>query len=120
MAKKARTTIYFVTDLHGSSLCFRKFVNAAPIYGADVLILGADLTGKAIQQIEKRPAGRWSTKFVGTDYDIGDGEELAKLEKLIADLGYYPYRAEPGELEELHDRGKLDDLFLRLMRDRLT
>ena len=46
----AKTRIYFVSDLHGSSLCFRKFVNAAPIYGANVLVLGADLAGKAIQQ----------------------------------------------------------------------
>jgi len=116
----AKTTIYFVSDLHGSSLCFRKFINAAPIYGADVLVLGADLAGKAIQQIEHRPGGRWTTRFVGTDYDVQDGPELAALEKLIADHGYYPYRAEPGELEALHDEGKLDELFLRLMAERLT
>src|SRR5438067_5693361 len=118
MAK--RTTIYFVSDLHGSSLCFRKFINAAPIYGADVLVLGADLAGKAIQQIVKKPGGRWATRFTGTDYDVGDEQELARLEKLIDDHGYYPYRAEPGELEELQEQGKLDDLFLKLMRDRLT
>jgi len=118
MARK--TTIYFVSDLHGSSLCFRKFVNAAPIYGADVLVLGADLAGKAIQQIEHQPGGRWTTRFVGTPYDVEEGPELVGLEKLIADHGYYPYRAEPGELEDLHEEGKLDDLFLRLMQERLT
>ena len=41
-----RTRLYFATDLHGSSKCFRKFLNAGPTYGADVLILGADLGGK--------------------------------------------------------------------------
>ena len=55
----AKTTIYFVSDLHGSNVCFRKFINAAPIYGANVLVLGADLAGKAIQQIVRQPGGRW-------------------------------------------------------------
>ncbi len=63
----ARTTIYFVSDLHGSSVCFRKFINAAPIYGANVLVLGADLAGKAIQQIVRQPGGRWSARFAGVD-----------------------------------------------------
>ena len=116
----ARTTIYFVTDLHGSSLCFRKFVNAAPIYGADVMVLGGDVAGKAIQQIVHQPGDRWQSRFIGTDYLVQDGPDLARLEKLIADHGYYPYRAEPGELEALHDEGKLDALFLRLMRERLA
>ena len=117
---KARTRIYFVSDLHGSSLCFRKFVNAAPIYEANVLILGADLAGKAIQSVVHQPGGRWTTRFVGTEYDVEDGPELAALEKLIADHGFYAYRAEPGELEAMQEDGALDDLFLRLMRERLT
>src|ERR1039458_617469 len=116
----AKTTIYFVSDLHGSSRCFRKFVNAAPIYGANVLILGADLAGKAIQQIERQPGGRWTTRFVGREQTVEDGPELAALEKLIADHGYYPYRAEPGELEAMQADGTLDDLYLRLMKERLA
>jgi Icc-related predicted phosphoesterase len=115
----ARKTIYFVSDLHGSSLCFRKFVNAAPIYAADVLILGGDVAGKAIQSIVRQPRGRWTTRFVGTDYDVEDGPDLAALEKLIADHGYYPCRVEPGELEAL-DGAQLDEVFMRLMRERLT
>ena len=99
---------------------FRKFVNAAPIYGADVMVLGGDVAGKAIQQIVHQPGGRWQSRFIGTDYLVQDGPELARLEKLIADHGYYPYRAEPGELEALHDEGNLDGLFLRLMRERLA
>ena len=26
------TLLYFVSDLHGSSMCFRKFVNATGVY----------------------------------------------------------------------------------------
>jgi Icc-related predicted phosphoesterase len=116
----AKTRLYFVSDLHGSSKFFRKFINAAPIYKADVLILGGDVAGKAIQSIVHQPDGRWQCTFIGTSYDVEDGPELAGLEKLIEDHGYYPYRAEPGELEARQADGTLDELFVDLMRERLT
>jgi Icc-related predicted phosphoesterase len=114
-----KTRIYFVTDLHGSSKCFRKFLNAGPVYGADVMILGGDLAGKAIQSIVRQPGGRYRCNFIGTDHEVAEGPDLEALEKLIADHGYYPYRAEPGELEARKDAGTLDDLFLELMNARL-
>ena len=115
-----KTRLYFVSDLHGSSVCFRKFVNAAKVYDADVLILGGDVAGKAIQTIVRQPGGRWQCTFVGKTWDVSDGPELVALEKLIADHGYYPVRAEPGEIEAQEANGGLDGIFLRLMRDRLT
>jgi len=68
----------------------------------------------------KAPGGRYQCTFVGARYDISDEDELTNLERLIADHGYYPYRAEPGELEAMEAAGTLDELFLRLMRERLT
>lgn len=117
MARKTR--LYFATDLHGSSKCFRKFLNAGPTYGADVLVLGADLGGKAIQGIVHGADGRWRARFIGTDHDVAAGPELEALERLIEDHGYYPYRAEPGELEARQADGTLDALFLELMGARL-
>jgi uncharacterized protein len=116
----AKTKLYFVTDVHGSSKCFRKFINAASIYRADVLILGGDVAGKAIQSIEHQPGGRWRARFIGVDHVVDEGPELEALEKLINDHGYYAYRAEPGELEAMRDAGTLDELFLRLMHERLA
>jgi len=118
MAKN--TLVYFVSDLHGSSLCFRKFVNATQVYKPTVLILGGDVAGKAIQSIVRGPGGRWHCTFVGSRYELTEGSELTDLERLIADHGYYPYRAEPGELEAMEADGTLDQLFLRLMRERLA
>jgi Icc-related predicted phosphoesterase len=116
----AKTRIYFVTDLHGSSMCFRKFLNATAVYKPDVLVLGGDVAGKAIQSIVHQGGERWHCRFIGTDYDVETGPDLAALEKLINDHGYYAYRAEPGELEGMRDAGTLDGLFLRLMDERLT
>ena len=114
------TRVLFATDLHGSSKCFRKFINAAPIYRADVLVLGGDVAGKAIQTIVRAPAGRWRCRFIGVDYAIEEGPDLEALERLIEDHGYYPYRAEPGELEALEAEGRIEPLFANLMEDRLT
>jgi len=120
MAKGSTTKVFFATDLHGSSKCFRKFLNAGPFYGADVLVLGADLAGKAIQTIVRSPHGRWRCQFVGTEYDVADGDQLADLEKLIEDHGYYPLRVEPGEFDTMHAEGRVDDVFLGLMQRRLA
>lgn len=118
MAKPTR--ILFVTDLHGSSKCFRKFINAAPIYKADVLVLGGDLTGKAIQTIVRQAGGRWRCSFIGAQYDVEEGPDLDALERLIEDHGYYPYRAEPGEVEALEAEGKVESLFTGMMETRLN
>ncbi len=114
-----RTKLFFATDVHGSSKCFRKFLNAGPVYGADVLVLGADLAGKAIQTIVRGPQGRWQCRFIGTDHVVSDGDELAALEKLIEDHGYYPLRVEPGEFEARQAEGTVDALFVELMARRL-
>jgi len=59
----AKTTIYFVTDLHGSSVCFRKFINAAPIYGANVLVLGAKVLSP---ELAEQITAKWlATSFRG-------------------------------------------------------
>src|SRR5438876_11806262 len=102
------TRILFATDLHGSSKCFRKYINAAPIYKADVLVLGGDLAGKAIQTIVRDAGGRWRCRFIGVDHNLGEGPELDALERLIEDHGYYPHRAEPGEVEALEAEGRFE------------
>src|SRR6266851_4889285 len=117
MAKRAR--LYFASDLHGSGKCFRKFLNGGPIYQADIMVLGGDLAGKAIQAVTRAPGGRFHFSFRGAAYDLEDGEELRAVEQLIADHGYYPYRAEPGELADMEAAGDLDALFLSLITERL-
>ena len=43
--------LFFATDIHGSETCWRKFLNSGPHYDADVVILGGDMTGKALVPI---------------------------------------------------------------------
>lgn len=74
-----------MSDLHGSERCFRKFVNRAAAYGADVLVLGGDGAGKAIQPITRMAADQYTCHFHGRDYDVGPGRGLEELERTIAD-----------------------------------
>ena len=37
--------VFFATDIHGSEICWRKFLNAAAFYKADMVVLGGDVTG---------------------------------------------------------------------------
>ena len=114
------TRVLFATDVHGSSKCFRKFINAAPIYRADVLVLGGDVAGKAIQTIVRQAGSRWRCRFIGVEHVVDEGPDLDALERLIEDHGYYPYRAEPGEVEALEAQGGGESLFAGLMHERLT
>jgi uncharacterized protein len=114
-----RTKLYFATDIHGSEKCFRKFLNAGPAYGPDVMVLGGDIAGKAVQTIEDLGGGRHRTTFRGTDYAIDSPDELDRVERLISDLGYYPWRAQPGELDQRIADGSVDQVLDQLMTERL-
>lgn len=118
--KEPRSVLYFASDLHGSEKCFRKFLNGGKIYGADVMVLGGDVAGKAIQAITRTGIGTYECTFRGARYEVHDGDEVTELEQMIADFGYYPYRADPGELEGRQADGTMEKLFVELMCERLT
>lgn len=110
--------LFYATDVHGSDRCFTKFVNAAVFYGADVLLLGGDLTGKAIVPL-RRDDGVHRGVFLGEEVAAA-GEALAEFEKKIANTGYYSYRCDADEEEALRaDPAAREVLFRRLMRERL-
>ena len=81
---------FFVTDIHASDRCFRKFLNAARFYDCNVLIMGGDMTGKMLVPIVDHGGGRWSTRVFGRYREFGEAE-LPSVRKLIADAGYYAY-----------------------------
>jgi uncharacterized protein len=114
-----RTRLYFATDLHGSEKCFRKFLNGASAYKADVLVLGGDIGGKAIQAIVDRGDGSFTCNFRGKSYELAEGDDLRGLEQLISDYGYYPHRMEPEELESRIEDDSINEILIRLMAARL-
>lgn len=111
-----RTRLFFVTDVHGSEKCFRKFVNAAKFYEAQVLVLGGDITGKMVIPIVEQGNGTYNCRFLGNELQIKSKEELDATVKNIRDAGFYPHMSNPKEVQELQaDKAKLDALFEKLM-----
>ena len=89
--------IFFATDIHGSDRCFRKFINAGRFYGADVLLMGGDITGKMLVPIVGTAGGRYTSRLYGRDRVV-TAEELPALRKQIADAGFYAYDTTPDEI----------------------
>jgi Icc-related predicted phosphoesterase len=114
------TRLFFASDLHGSDVTFRKFVNAARFYGADALIFGGDLMGKVLIPIVEQAGGRHVAEFHGSQHWIDDSDSLKSLQKRVGDAGSYWAVMGPDEYEALtEDRGAVEDLFRRLAADRL-
>jgi Icc-related predicted phosphoesterase len=109
--------VFFATDVHGSEVCWRKFINSAAHYEADVLILGGDMTGKAIVPIVQTGPEQWRYHMLDITHDLQGADELAKGERLIRDHGYYPVALTPDERDEYtSDEEKLEELFHEQMR----
>ncbi len=90
-------TILYVADIHGSDRCFRKWLNAGAHYGADVLIVGGDLTGKILVPVT--PAGTgWASRWDGADVHLETEAELATFAKMLREQGVYAHVASPEEI----------------------
>ncbi|MGH9072017.1 MAG: metallophosphoesterase family protein [Acidimicrobiales bacterium] len=103
--------IFFATDIHGSEICWKKFLNAAAFYKADVVILGGDLTGKVMVPIVSHP-GYWEVVVSGETRRLESDGEVAAVETQIRNRGYYPTRVTGDELADLQqEEGSVDRRF---------
>src|SRR5258708_16159614 len=79
--ESAMPRLFFATDVHGSEICWRKFLNAGKFYNADVLILGGDMTGKALVPIQQLPDGTWKGVLLQQEFLLHNEEEGKDFEK---------------------------------------
>ena len=106
-----RVRVFFATDIHGSEICWRKFMNAAAFYKADAVVLGGDVTGKVMVPITEHN-GYWQVVLGGETVRMETREELAEIERQIRNRGSYPAVMPPDELAELSkDEGAVDRRF---------
>jgi Icc-related predicted phosphoesterase len=100
------TRVFFATDLHGSERCFRKWLNAAAVYEAQVLVLGGDLTGKVLVPLV-----------------AGNGQDAAALDserERIRMTGRYPVVVTADENAAIEaDPALLDSRFQQAMEETL-
>jgi Icc-related predicted phosphoesterase len=93
--------LFYSGDIHGSERCFRKFLNAASFYQADVLILGGDITGKIMVPIVEYEPERFVANILGRTEKAKRERDLDELTKRIRFNGFYPYKCGLSEYERL-------------------
>lgn len=106
------TTLFFATDVHGSDICWKKFINAGKFYSADIIILGGDMTGKAIVPIIHQGGETYKAVLLEQESILDGEDKVREMEQHIKSRGYYPYRTTPDEIAELNaDPDRVDDIF---------
>lgn len=116
-------TVFYVADIHGSDICFRKWLNAGRFYGADVLIIGGDLTGKILLPIcpaSGSSGGGWTALWKDRQQRLETRREVDELIRAARNEGAYGFLTTPDEIEEI--RGSIEReraVFLRLKLEAL-
>jgi Icc-related predicted phosphoesterase len=114
------TKIFFATDIHGSDVCLRKFLNAGKFYGVDAVVMGGDITGKMIVPVVEESPDQYAAHIFGRKRVV-DSTGLPGLKKFIADAGFYPHPMTPDEVAALrNDPAGVDELFQKLMTETMN
>jgi Icc-related predicted phosphoesterase len=101
--------LFFVTDLHGSEICWKKFLNAGAFYKADAVILGGDVTGKAMVPIVQRASGVWNASLQDHLETLETESEVVEFSKRVMNRGYYPITVSEEEYRALSEDEDLVD-----------
>jgi Icc-related predicted phosphoesterase len=116
----ATTRLFFGSDFHGSERTFRKFINAAKHYDANVLIMGGDIVGKLTIPIIREGKNGYRAYVMGRTEHFRDETELKGLLDRLATLGHYSRIMDEDEFRAMQaDPPAVERLFHELARERL-
>jgi Icc-related predicted phosphoesterase len=107
------TKLFFATDVHGSEICWKKFISAGKFYEVDTIILGGDMTGKAIVPIIAQGGDKYKVTLLDQESILEGQDGVDEMVRIIQNRGYYPYVTDPDEVAEIDGTpGRSDELFL--------
>ena len=116
-----RTRLFFTTDVHGSTVVFKKFINSAKFYEAQVIVLGGDMVGKMIVPLVEQANHSFRANYLGKVYEVNAGEEVQHLEQTLENSGLYPLRVSPEEVKAFdEDKRLVERRFGQLAAERVT
>ena len=85
-----------------------------------MLVIGGDITGKYFIPIVEQTDGTFNAAYLGKEYKLKPGKELDQLEQRIRAAGYYVYRTNPNDLQDLRDNpAKSEQIFETLITESL-
>jgi Icc-related predicted phosphoesterase len=114
------TTVFYATDVHGSERTWRKFLNAAAFYKADVLVMGGDVMGKLTIPVIREAGGTHRATIHGRVERLETDAEVAATRNRIADLGFYDTVVDEDEYRAIRaDEAAVEGLWQRLAGERL-
>ncbi len=100
---------FFATDLHGSEICWKKFISSGKFYEVDTLILGGDMTGKAIIPIIDQGNNKWKVTLLEQETILEGKEAVDKMVATVQNRGYYPHITNPDEVNEISKNADISD-----------
>lgn len=118
--KKDITRLFYAGDVHGSRVCWKKFINAAAHYPADALVMGGDLCGKGLVPIVRQGDGSYVAQVIGERRVARTAEELDQVQQAISTNGMYPLIVDQDEARMLaEDSAHREEAFERALLDEL-
>src|SRR3954453_22695135 len=94
---KARQLL-FVTDLHGSTIAFRKLLSAPSVYGVEALVCGGDVAGKRLTPLVNEGGGGYPLAPLGPPPSFAGAAALAEARASLEARGAYPILVDADEL----------------------
>jgi Icc-related predicted phosphoesterase len=89
--------LYYASDIHGTEVLWRKFLAAARVYRAGVLVMGGDLTGKVVVPLIATDGG-YEFELFGRRERVEGEQQLDDAEQRIRANGMYPHRMSAEEV----------------------
>jgi uncharacterized protein len=90
--------LYYASDIHGTEVLWKKFLNASKVYKAQILVMGGDITGKMVIPIVRGEDGMWAGELFRRQERMRTEAEVEKFEQRVRGNGMYPYRTTTEEV----------------------
>jgi len=94
------TTIFFATDVHGSGICWSRFLNQGKLYGTDRLVPGGDIVNKAVVPNTHQGGKDFRITLLAQVFETKNEEKLTYLVKRARSPGHSSMYT-PKEIVEL-------------------
>ncbi|MEM2143617.1 MAG: phosphoesterase [Candidatus Thorarchaeota archaeon] len=112
--------IFQACDPHGSNKTWYQMCRAPSTFKVDVAMMCGDLTGKAIVPVVQEKEERWYAQPYGKKKEFKKKSDVDKFVEQQSNEGYYPVVLTEEDIAQLQeDKTKQEELFTRLMRERL-
>jgi Icc-related predicted phosphoesterase len=85
------TRLYYASDIHGTEGLWRKFLNAAAAYRAEVIVMGGDVAGKVVVPLLESAEG-YVLELFGQRELLSEEEQVQAAELRVRANGMYPHR----------------------------